>query len=158
MEESSNRRGGGVIVVVLVLMALASLQGVSSLVSDNTDPLRGEGSAGEPEGAEVAVEPSATVDLEDLMPSPEPSLSQKSPKPEPDDGVDVAGLRFVRAAHPYPKVCLRQVSSPTVGEAGGVPGRHGVDRCTGLGFRCSDQHAEADRVEPQRRVPSHRAR
>ena len=117
-EESSNRRGGGVIVLVLVLMALASLQGVSSLVSDNAGSTGGEVSTGEPEGAGVAVEPSASV-LDELLPSPEPS---PSPEPEPDEGVDVAGLRFLRVTHPYPKVCLRPVSRPTVGKLAAYQG------------------------------------
>ena len=114
MEESSPRRGTGAVILILVLMGLASLQGVSSLVSDNADPQRGEGRQAGPPAAPQ--DPSSSPDDgSGLVPSPEPSV-------EPPDAVDVAGLRFRRLVHPYPRGCLRPAPRPTLGKIAAFQG------------------------------------
>jgi len=132
MEESSPRRGTGAVVLVLVVMGLASLQGVSSLVSDNANTQRGEGQRG-PEAAPQAPSPSPD-DGPGLVPSPEPSG-------EPPGTVDVAGLRFKRLVHPYPRGCLRVAPRPTLGKIAAFQGgsvsivEPGSDRVVKIGAR-----------------------
>ena len=110
MEEAGPRRGSAVVVLILVAMALVSLQGVSSLVSDSADRDPGEAQGREPEGSEDPQGPGALLPTASIAPSP----SAEGPT-EPDDGVDVASLRFTRFLHAYPRRCLSSVERPPVG-------------------------------------------